>query len=230
MSLYEKIGCQKMSKRILFFALFVTLIPLAGCDPDSGGVPEIVGNIGRVVIEPMAEILTPPDRTAHSRTSDSSVPSTWYPPRKVEKPWRAIVIHHSLTTTGNARVFDDYHKNGKKWKGVGYDFVIGNGSGAGNGQVEVTFRWTQQIAGAHVGGTPKNWANEDAVGICLVGNFTNDAPTYRQMQALAKLTRFLQKRYNIPTSRIYSHRSTPGYTGGTGCPGNFPMSSFKAML
>ena len=210
--------------------MLAAAIPFAGCDSDLGGAPEIVGNIGRVVLEPLGDILTPGNQSTYSRSSDPSVPSAWYPPRKVEKPWRAIVIHHSVTKTGNAKIFDDYHKNGKKWKGVGYDFVIGNGNGAGDGQVEVTFRWRQQIAGAHVGGTPRNWANEDGVGICLVGDFRDSAPTYRQMQSLTKLTRFLQQRYNIPTSRVYGHRSTPGYTGGTGCPGNFPMSSFKAML
>ena len=159
------------------------------------------------------------------------IPEPWLPSSQVvERRWTAIVIHHSLTDTGNSAIFDNYHRNGRKWKGVGYDFVIGNGSGSGDGQVEVTFRWLGQIAGAHCGGTPGNWANESAIGICLVGDFTYKSPTNRQMQSLVKLIRFLQHRYNISKSRIYGHRNTPGYTGGTSCPGNFPMASLKSML
>lgn len=89
----------------------------------------------------------------------------------------------------------------------------------------------QSVTGAHCGGTPGNWANERAVGICLVGDFMKAAPTNRQMQSLVKLIRFLQKRYNIPKSRIYGHGDTPGYTGGSLCPGRyFPMSRLKLML
>jgi len=159
-----------------------------------------------------------------------NIPGEWYPPRYLEKSWRAIVIHHSLTKGGNAAMFNDYHQNDHKWKGVGYDFVIGNGNGSGDGAVEVTFRWREQITGAHCGGTPGNWANKDAIGVCLVGDFTYSSPTRRQMQSLLNLVRFLQKRYNVPKNRIYGHRETPGYTGGTKCPGNFPMASFKSML
>ena len=129
------------------------------------------------------------------------------------------------------KAFDRYHRDDHKWKGIGYDFVIGNGNGSGNGQVEVTFRWKQQIAGAHCGGTLNNWANEDGIGICLVGDFTKSVPTYRQMDSLAKLVRFLQARYKIPKSRIYGHRTTPGYNNGTKCPGKyFPMAKLKKML
>jgi N-acetyl-anhydromuramyl-L-alanine amidase AmpD len=113
---------------------------------------------------------------------------------------------------------------------VGYDFVIGNGTNSGDGEVEVTFRWREQITGAHTGGTPGNWANRDAVGICLVGNFNDVLPTARQMRSLAKLVRFLQARYKISASRIYGHGTTPG-ARGTDCPGrNFRMDRLKAML
>ncbi|MCK5173697.1 MAG: N-acetylmuramoyl-L-alanine amidase, partial [Planctomycetes bacterium] len=77
----------------------------------------------------------------------------------------------------------------------------------------------------------RNWANEEAVGICLVGDFTKTPPTTGQLQSLARLVKFLQSKYRIPSSRIYGHGSTPGYTGGTMCPGDkFPMTAFKRML
>jgi N-acetyl-anhydromuramyl-L-alanine amidase AmpD len=50
------------------------------------------------------------------------------------------------------------------------------------------------------------------------------------MQSLVQLIRFLQSRYNIPTSRIYGHGTTPG-GHNTDCPGRrFPMAELKSML
>ncbi len=160
----------------------------------------------------------------------SNVPADWLPPSQIEKQWTAIVIHHSATETGNAAIFDRMHREENHWDGVGYDFVIGNGTDSGNGEVEVTFRWRQQVAGAHCGGTPDNWANVDAVGICLVGNFDYTQPTAEQMQSLSQLVRFLQKRYGIRTERIYGHNSTPG-AHVTDCPGkNSPLPALRKML
>ncbi len=160
----------------------------------------------------------------------SNVPGDWLPPSRVEKKWTAVVIHHSATENGNAAIFDRMHREENHWDGVGYDFVIGNGTDSGDGRVEVTFRWREQVAGAHCGGTPGNWANIDAVGICLVGNFNHRAATAKQMQSLSKLVRFLQKRYGISTSRIYAHSSTPG-ARVTDCPGRIsPVVELTRML
>ena len=159
-----------------------------------------------------------------------NVPREWLPPRRLEKKWTAIVIHHSGTQKGNSAIFDKWHREGRHWEGVGYDFVIGNGTDSSDGQVEVTFRWRKQKTGAHCGGTLNNWANVDAVGICLVGDFNRTAPTSRQIRSLVKLIRFLQKRYHIPKNRIYGHRNTPG-ANKTDCPGKkFPMARLKSML
>jgi hypothetical protein len=148
----------------------------------------------------------------------------------LEKKWTAVVVHHSATENGNAAIFGKMHREQYHWEGVGYDFVIGNGADSGDGQVEVTFRWRKQIPGAHCGGTANNWANRDGVGICLVGDFNRTVPTARQMQSLLKLIRFLQKRYGIPRSRIYGHKTTPG-ARVTDCPGwKFPMGRLKSML
>jgi hypothetical protein len=160
---------------------------------------------------------------------DKDIPRDWIPSLEVEKKWTAIVIHHSGTENGNAAIFDKWHREGNHWEGVGYNFVIGNGTGSSDGQVEVTFRWRQQKTGAHCK-TPDNWANESAVGICLVGDFNQTVPTSGQMRSLLKLTRFLQRRYGIPKSRIYGHGTTPG-AQITECPGKkFPMAWFKSRL
>jgi len=214
------------------WAVLLCALALTGCFYQNEPVPRIVGAAGafpadlpRLVPEvarekpSMAEPEVAPD-----------VPKAWTPPADLERRWTAVVIHHSATPTGNAAIFDRWHREGNHWDGVGYDFVIGNGSDSADGKVEVTFRWAQQRTGAHCGGTPGNWANEEAVGICLVGDFSQDRPTASQMGALIELVGFLQQRYGIAQDRIYGHRSTPG-ARVTACPGRgFPMAQLKAAL
>jgi hypothetical protein len=214
-----------MFSRVLIFCscLFV----LGGCIYNEEPMPKIVhGPDSERKLVPLA--VTRPERT--QKSFYRNIPRDWLPPSALEKRWIAIVIHHSGTENGNAAIFDKRHREENHWEGIGYDFVIGNGTDSGDGRVEVTFRWRKQIAGAHCGGTPGNWANKEAIGICLVGNFNRTVPTARQMQSLVKLTRFLQKRYRISKSRIYSHNTTPG-ARVTDCAGKrFSIAKLKSIL
>lgn len=213
-----------MFSRIVAFCGF--LLILSSCASHEP-MPQIVDSPHSQFEPPPKTVVTPkPSR----QSTYEDIPSAWLPPPRLEKNWTAIVIHHSATEKGNAAIFDRMHREENHWEGVGYDFVIGNGTDSGDGQVEVTFRWKQQKTGAHCGGTPGNWANENGIGICLVGNFDYATPTTRQMQSLAKLVRFLQKRYGISKNQIYGHNRTPG-ARVTACPGaRFPMTRFKRML
>ncbi len=215
----------KFSNRVLLFCSCILVF--SGCANNNEPMPEIVYSPG------LGKELVPPkmvEPKKFDKNSYTNTPRTWLPPSNVEKQWTAIIIHHSATESGNAEIFDKWHKENNHWEGVGYDFVIGNGTESGDGQVEVTFRWKRQIPGAHCGGTSGNWANENGIGICLVGDFSRKTPTERQMQSLAKLICFLQQQYGIPKSRIYGHRTTPG-ARITECPGDkFPMSRLKSML
>jgi hypothetical protein len=159
----------------------------------------------------------------------SPYPRGWKPASH-ERAWTAIVIHHSATDEGNAAIIDKWHRENNGWNGIGYDFVIGNGTNSDDGEVEPTFRWRGQLTGAHAGGTPGNWANEEGIGICLIGDFNRTIPTARQMNSLKQLVRFLQQRYGIPKSRVFGHGSVPG-GHDTDCPGaRFPMRWFKSNL
>jgi len=208
------------------FAFCGCLCILSGC-ANNEPMPQIVHSSDSELEHLPPPVVSPkPSR----QSTYGNTPAVWLPPSHLEKSWTAIVIHHSATENGNAAVFDRMHREENHWEGVGYDFVIGNGTDSGDGQVEVTFRWRQQMTGAHCGGTPGNWANEDGIGICLVGNFDHTVPTTRQMQSLVRLVRFLQRRYGIPDNRIYGHNTAPG-ARATACPGaRFPMARFKRML
>ena len=140
------------------------------------------------------------------------------------KPWRSIVIHHSATSAGSAAAFDRAHRLGRGWESLGYHFVIGNGRGAGDGEIEVGPRWRMQRDGAHARGM-----NDLSIGICLVGDFTRTYPTEAQMRHLVELARYLQQRFTIPKSRVHLHSEVS--PSGTLCPGkHFPASAFRAAL
>jgi N-acetylmuramoyl-L-alanine amidase len=227
-------------KKIIAFIVAAYLPVIAvlfiGCEGEesyrpeiSGVVPSLRGDASYRASKPQQETYKIEDSSKYRKTTSGY--SAWAPPSSYEKNWKAIIIHHSATDTGSVATIDDYHRKTNGWDGIGYDFVIGNGRGAGNGEVDSTFRWTGQKTGAHCKTDASNWANEKAIGICLVGNFDYSRPSSSQMTSLVKLVRFLSERYDIPQSRVYGHNTTPGHSTNTECPGkNFPMSYVKSKL
>jgi hypothetical protein len=157
-----------------------------------------------------APSTVPGGRGTYSEQATAAEVRSWSVP--LRRAWRYIVIHHSATDSGSAAQFDAWHRR-KGWDGLGYDFVIDNGSGGPDGAVEVGFRWRDQRAGAHAG--PKNPRNEDGVGICLVGDFTKTRPTTAQMRALSRLCNFLSAYCGIPRENFLLH----GDVRQTSCPG-----------
>lgn len=155
------------------------------------------------------------------QTNGGSSQFDWLP-GVVERNWVYIVIHHSATEGGSVDSIHDQHRNrkdasGKNWLGIGYHFVIGNGSGMSDGQIEETFRWRGQIHGAHSGSAIHN---ANGIGICLIGNFQEDAPSQRQLESVTRLVRQLADRYQIRKNLIIGHKSVKP----TACPGAlFPL-------
>lgn len=165
-------------------------------------------------------------RPSKARASASSLPASWQV--KANRQWKSIVIHHSATDVGGAKSFHASHK--KKWtNGLGYHFVIGNGTTTPDGHVEVGPRWLRQnrgIDGAHAGN--KRY-NKQGIGICLVGNFNSGRPTPRQLVALRRLCSSLMARYGIDARAVYQHKQVR--RGHTDCPGkHFPFQTFRRSL
>lgn len=140
--------------------------------------------------------------------------------------WKYIIIHHSATDVGSAAEINKAHLT-RGWSGVGYHFVIDNGTaGKGDGQIEMAPRWVNQQKGAHcrAGGM-----NEKGIGICLVGNFSKDRVSEKQMSSLTYLVDKLRMFYKIPKKNIIGHGGVSG--AHTECPGKyFPWKSFWARL
>ncbi|MCK8601945.1 N-acetylmuramoyl-L-alanine amidase [Desulfoferrobacter suflitae] len=141
--------------------------------------------------------------------------------------WKYIIIHHTATDIGNAMLIHKSHHDRGFWYGLGYHFLIDNGTlGKGDGQIEQSPRWIKQMKGAHckAGGM-----NSKGIGIALVGNFNEEFPTRKQMDSLAYLVKLLCDHYRIPASRIMGHRDVNGAC--TDCPGKrFPWSGLRQCL
>lgn len=141
--------------------------------------------------------------------------------------WEYIIVHHTATDIGNAFLINRSHHDRGFWHGLGYHFLIDNGTlGKGDGQIEASPRWIRQQDGAHckAGGM-----NTKGIGIGLVGNFNEALPTPNQIKSLVYLTKTLEQGYSIRSSRILQHRQVPG--ARTDCPGNqFPWSNFQAYV
>jgi hypothetical protein len=156
---------------------------------------------------------------------ESSANDLMYP-NKVDRPWRYIVLHHSASASGNYDQIDKEHRKILGIDGCGYHFVIGNGSGSRDGQIEVSQRWIKQKQGAHSRNARTQDADEYGVGICLIGDFDQQPPSPRQTAATQALIAYLSKRYNVAPSGLRTHAhlaATP-----TVCPGKYFPS--EAML
>lgn len=150
-------------------------------------------------------------------------------PGVTPRDWKYIVLHHTASDSGSVESIHHIHlknkdRSGRHWLGIGYHFVIGNGQGMDDGEVEPTFRWKQQMAGAHAG---VNEYNQRGVGIVLVGNFEKSTPTPRQLKSVKELVKTLAREYAIDAEHVIGH----GDVKATECPGQFfPLSNVRASV
>jgi len=130
---------------------------------------------------------------------------------KMHKKWKGITIHHSLSEDGdslNWRAIRRHHK-GKGWDDVGYHFGIEKVKG----EVEVLVGRALYRDGAHCLG-----ANDDTIGICIVGNYNvNDLETLVKNE-LIKLVTGLCYIMDIPFDEVKGHKERDETRT---CPGDF---------
>ena len=139
-------------------------------------------------------------------------------PMHPDSDWRSITVHHSATRTGSARSFDRDHRR-RRMGGLFYHFVIGNGTGSRDGEVEVGWRWRKQ---AEVN-------RPHDIQICLVGDFNRQRVTEAQFNTLVNLIQVLQKQYDIPTNHVRRHKDIHGKS--TECPeSHFPFQKLLTEL
>lgn len=120
------------------------------------------------------------------------------------KKTEVIIVHHSATAGGSADSIRRYHKEKNKWEDIGYHYVITNGDGGKDGEIQ-TGR-SEELVGAHAG----KERNRNSLGVCLIGN---DTFTEKQVEALAKhLVKLCTKHKITPSKETIQrhHEECPG--------------------
>jgi hypothetical protein len=139
--------------------------------------------------------------------------------------WDSIVIVHSGSPAGSAESIGAQHKQ-IGYDGLGYHFLIGNGTGMGNGEIHLGNRWLTQTQGAQLAGIDQN-AKAKTIEICLIGNGDRKPFTDQQIQYLAQVVNALADRLEIPSNRIFLHEDLAPTTS----PGRyFPRANFNELL
>jgi hypothetical protein len=133
--------------------------------------------------------------------------------------WKYIFVHHSRSLAGSMATV-------AAPGGLPSDhFVIGNGNGAIDGEIQLTQRWAGQMAAAPSEGLDRIGA--DCISICLVGDFDRAAPTPTQTLRLTQLVGALQRHLQISAGRVV-------LLEGNGSPAGagrfFPASAFRTQL
>ena len=131
-----------------------------------------------------------------------------------EGRWDGIVIHHSGSMLGSAADLAASHE-ARGLHGLGYHFVIGNGRGAGEGEIHVGYRWLDQLPGAHVAGSNAGEYNRRYLGVCLIGDGDRRPFGETQLSRSADLVAALLDRLGLDVDDVTTHRdlapvSSPG--------------------
>ena len=124
--------------------------------------------------------------------------------------WQYVYVHQSKTPGGDAATLADA---AAAWgvSGPADHFVIGNGSGCGDGEVQFTPRWDEQrpaappVAGASV--------RADCVSVCVVGDFDRLPPTAAQVRRLRGLLASLRGRLGVGEGQVVVLRDAPTAAG-----------------
>jgi hypothetical protein len=191
--------------------------PNVGNSPKSSGLDRVDGRRISATASQGDPGNLPGDRL-QPFVAGSSSRELFYP-NKADRPWRYIVLHHSASASGNYDQIDREHRKILGYDGCGYHFVIGNGLGSTDGQIEVAQRWNNQKQGIHCRNARSQDMDEYGIGICLVGDLDQQPPTPRQVEATRALVDYLSRRYRIESSHVSTHShfaATP-----TVCPGKF---------
>jgi hypothetical protein len=134
--------------------------------------------------------------------------------------WKSVYIHHTRTAAGGA---------GAPTAGgdpaSGDHFVIGNGDGPADGQIQFTARWNLQQSADPA--PEYTQVEATCVSIALVGDFDRTAPTPTQLKRLEQLVHTLQEHFRIPSSQVWLF-DQPGSPAGVGR--YFPTGAFQGQL
>lgn len=133
-----------------------------------------------------------------------------------KNPPRQIVIHHSATEpTRSIRAIADYHINGKGYPGIAYHYCVLADGFVAQTNDDMAVTWHAGCASIHGDTCPDN-ANTYSIGVCLIGDFTENPPPEKQIAGARALIGVLRRRYGFLP--VIGHKEAHG-CAYTACPG-----------
>ena len=133
--------------------------------------------------------------------------------------WKFIYLHQSATAAGNAVTL------ARAGAGACDHFIIGNGNGCQDGELEVTPRWNNQRPAAAPPGV--DHIEPTCISICIVGDFDHSMPTPVQLRRLTQLVSTLQSQFRIGADKVIllSDTASPSSVGRY-----FPITAFRDQI
>lgn len=129
-------------------------------------------------------------------SADKAVLSRTTPPLD---RWKRIEIYYSGTRVGNIELLTSLEGQ-TSTKDINCHFVVCNGSGGQDGEIQSTERWQNQQPIR----PSQNWFGPDeTIRICVVADGKTAYPTDFQVKRVEALVETLCRKFNIPQQNVY---------------------------
>ncbi|HEX4054143.1 MAG TPA: peptidoglycan recognition family protein [Tepidisphaeraceae bacterium] len=133
--------------------------------------------------------------------------------------WKFIYIHHSATAGGDASTL------ARGASGLCDHFIIGNGHGCQDGEIQVSPRWNNQQPAAAPPGV--DHIEPTCISICVVGDFDHSMPTPIQIRRLTQLVTTLQSQFHIGADKVILLSNTEA---SSSVGQYFPVTAFRDQI
>jgi hypothetical protein len=138
--------------------------------------------------------------------------------------WKYIYIHQSATPGGDAQSL----AAAANPSDIPDHFIIGNGKGLNDGEIQVGPRWNDQSPAKPPAGADR--LDPDCISVCLVGNFDQSQPTPMQLQRLSQLVQALQDQCRISADGLVLITDTQATNDPAAIGRNFPADGFRNLI
>lgn len=208
---------------------------------NTGSVSKKKANNQRIYINKCEGAAIPPEIWREGLSAPSYTPGV----TEVEH----VVIHHSATSNdisdpyAAVRSIYLYHTQVNGWSDIGYNYLVAPDGTVFQGRDDMGLADPDDIVGAHMCGV-----NSKTMGICVLGNFSNQMPPEKALDALAGLIKWKTEKDKIPIfgrkmhaigpasanlppqnlAQVCGHREgcRPSYTE---CPGNTLFENLETI-
>ncbi len=134
-------------------------------------------------------------------------PEGWRIYDNIQDIYRTVVVHHSVIyeadDISSVKKIQNLHQTDREWADIGYHFLVGKDGMVYEGR-------DLKVRGTHTASY-----NTGTVGVCLIGNFSEDNIGDAQWQGLGRILFWLVDA--LPLTYLAGHRD---FNPETECPGN----------